>query len=363
MLRGSEKFKKLRIRHVLIFTSIIILTWLSCDILKPVVDVIKVTDFSTSAHADRGAKSFVFWDKNNPPEVPVMCARCHSIHGFLDFAVDGVVNKPAAPGVFTCQLCHTNEKKGTLRFFATVTFPSGVVVSDLGNESICIQCHQGIACADTVNKAADGLPDDSPNAVLCFVNIHSASAAVVYGGLVRGGYQYIGKTYQTRCVHIESYNSCTGCHDPHTLKIKTKHCRSCHTDVKGQKDLKNIRGQGFPVDYDSDGNISEGIYYEVQGVWEKLYAAVRDYANRIVHVPIGYNENTSPYLFKDINKDGVIDVSEAVSGNCYNAFTPRLLRACYNMQLVKKDPGGFAHGSKYLIELMYHSIQDLSTVL
>jgi len=36
-----------------------------------------------------------------------------------------------------------------------------------------------------------------------------------------------------------------------------------------------------------------------------------------------------------------------------------LLRAAYNYQTSLKDPGGFAHGGKYMIELLYDSIQDL----
>src|SRR5262249_36535057 len=41
----------------------------------------------------------------------------------------------------------------------------------------------------------------------------------------------------------------------------------------------------------------------------------------------------------------------------------RLLRAAYNYQMASKDPGAFAHNAKYIIELLYDSIQDLNTVL
>jgi hypothetical protein len=114
------------------------------------------------------------------------------------------------------------------------------------------------------------------------------------------------------------------------------------------------------MDYDGDGNISEGIYYEVEGILAKLLSAIQAYGANVVGVPIAYDEHSYPYFFIDTNGNGVVDSSE---GTSYNAFTPRLLRACYNYQTVKKDPGGFAHGGKYLMELMYDSIADLNTAL
>ena len=47
----------------------------------------------------------------------------------------------------------------------------------------------------------------------------------------------------------------------------------------------------------------------------------------------------------------------------YDAWTPRLLKAAYNYQTSIKDPGAFAHGGKYIIELLYDSIEDLNTAI
>jgi len=43
----------------------------------------------------------------------------------------------------------------------------------------------------------------------------------------------------------------------------------------------------------------------------------------------------------------------------YPNWTPRLLKAAYNYQVSKKDPGAFAHGNKYIVQLLYDSIADL----
>ena len=44
----------------------------------------------------------------------------------------------------------------------------------------------------------------------------------------------------------------------------------------------------------------------------------------------------------------------------YNKWTARLLKAAYNYQASVKDPGAFAHNAKYIIELLYNSIDDLN---
>jgi hypothetical protein len=320
--------------------------------------------FAESGHADETAEAFRHWDEDDPPVVPTSCAKCHSIDGFLDFAADGVVDAEANPGVFTCDLCHTNSQTGATRVFASVTFPSGAVIENLGAEAICMQCHQGRASTDSVDGAiaGAGVGDDTPSSRLRFSNIHYfAAAATMYGTLVRGGYQYAGKTYDAKFAHVDGYGECHDCHNPHSLEIKTENCDTCHSNVRGSADLHNISYLGSLTDYDGDGNTTEGVYYEITGFQEKLYSAILAYANQVVGVPIGYDAHAYPYFFTDSNGNGVIDESEANYGNRYTSFTPRLLRACYNYQVSKKDPGAFAHGGKYLIQLLYDSIEDLNT--
>ena len=42
-----------------------------------------------------------------------------------------------------------------------------------------------------------------------------------------------------------------------------------------------------------------------------------------------------------------------------STWTPRLLKAAYNYQVSLKDPGAFAHGNKYIVQLLFDSIADL----
>lgn len=322
--------------------------------------------FSESGHGDETAEAFRHWDEDDPAVVPTGCAKCHSAGGFIDFAADGVVDSVAQPATLSCDVCHTNSETGANRTFDSVTFPSGAVIEGLGPEGVCMQCHQGRASTETVDNgiASAGVGDDTPSSSLRFSNVHYfAAAATMYGTLVRGGYQYAGKSYDGKFAHITGYGECNDCHNPHSLEIRTERCSTCHSMVKNDADLHNIRYYGSLIDYDGDGNTSEGIYYEVTTMQEKFYSAILAYAANVINQPIGYNESAYPYWFKDSNGDGVIDESEAISANQYRSFSPRLVRAAYNFQVVKKDPGGFAHGGKYLIQLMYDGIEDLNSAM
>ena len=57
-----------------------------------------------------------------------------------------------------------------------------------------------------------------------------------------------------------------------------------------------------------------------------------------------------PYFFDD-------------AGERYGSWTPRLAKAAYNYQASLKDPGRYAHGGKYTIQLLYDSIEDLNKAI
>ena len=72
-----------------------------------------------------------------------------------------------------------------------------------------------------------------------------------------------------------------------------------------------------------------------------------------------YDTHSYPYFFIDTNGDGEAGEDEINYGNQFASWTPRLLKAAYNYQFSLKDPGAFAHGGKYIIQLLYDSIEDL----
>jgi hypothetical protein len=322
--------------------------------------------WAASGHADKTAEAFNHWNEDDPKEVPTSCANCHSSPGFLDYiGADGsqlfVVDQPAPIGtVITCVTCH-NEAADKLAM-EPIPFPSGITLTVGGPTARCAVCHQGRSSTQGVNAAIaqSGVETDTVSADLRFTNIHYfAAAATLYGNEVQGGYQYEGKVYDGKFGHVEELNTCIDCHDQHSLQVQVDTCKTCHTDVATVDDLKNIRMQGSLADYDGDGDEKEGIYYELQGLQEKLLQAIQGYATEVAGTAIAYDAASYPYFFADANGNGAVDEGEAG----FASWTPRLLKAAYNYQTSIKDPGTFAHNAKYIIQLVYDSTEDLNTKL
>ena len=318
-----------------------------------------------SGHADTTAEAFNHWNEEDPAEVPPECAKCHSSPGYRDFlgadgSVSGTVDAPAAIGtVVDCVACHIDVTLVN----DSVTMPSGLVISGLGDESRCMECHQGRESKMSVDQAISDAAladDDTPSDQLGFRNIHYyAAAATKYGTLAKGGYEYDGKAYDGMFAHVDGFTTCIECHNSHTLEVKVEECQGCHEDVTTVEDLRNVRMAGSEVDYNGNGDIEEGIAAELAGMQDVLMQAIQAYANDVTGKAIAYDANAYPYFFLDANANGAIDEGEGK----FDAWTPRLLKAAYNYQTSIKDPGAFAHGGKYIIQLLYDSIEDLNTKL
>ena len=323
---------------------------------SPVASIVEA--WIASPHGDRKSESFIHWNKDGA--VPESCATCHSGPGLMDFlgtdgTMAGKVDGPAPIGSpIDCVACH-NQAATDLE---QITFPSGEVVTETSASAICMVCHQGRESSDSVNAAIAGGEDDTVNGDLGFLNVHyRAAAATLFGGSVRGGYQYEGKTYADRFAHVPEFNTCTTCHDPHTTKVvAVDQCVACH---KGAETVRAIRIT--PADIDGDGDVSEGISAEISTLHEKLGAAILLYAAEAIGKPVAYDAHAYPYFFNDLNGNGVSDPDEAIFPNRYQSWTPRLLRAAYNYQFLAKEPGAYAHNPRYAIQLAYDSLEDLSS--
>lgn len=335
-------------------------------------DVPNYEAWASSAHADATAEAFRHWDTEGG--VPTSCAKCHSGAGFEDYigadgsAPDKVDAAAPIDRTVDCQACH-NEAANEL---SAVTFPSGVVISGLGGEARCMTCHQGRESTVSVDARIDAADLDTDDTVsdpdgaspLGFANIHYyAAAATLYAGEVMGGYQYDGQVYDHRFRHAPGYETCIDCHDSHSLEVRVEECADCHDGVSAVEDLRDVRMiASLNQDYDGDGDTTEGIYYELEGLRLKLFEAIQAYGAE-QGAPICYDSHNHPYFFGDTDEDGTCAAEEAVRGNAYASWTARLLRAAYNFQTATKDRGAFAHNAKYIFQILFDSITDLNAVL
>ncbi len=336
------------------------------DATAPVsVTVPYLEQWLASPHADATSEAFRHWDEEDPAEIPVECAKCHSSTGYQDFlGADGsepnIVNAAVAPGtVVDCVACHND----VTIVKDSVTMPSGLVLTNLGDESRCMECHQGRESKFSVDTAiADSGADlDTVSADLGFLNIHYyAAAATKYGTLAKGGYEYDGKAYDANFMHVAGFETCIDCHNSHTLEVRVDECAGCHEDVTSVEELRDVRMAGSQMDYDGDGNVDEGIFYEIEGLQQSLLTAIQSYASEVAGAAITYDPAAYPYFFVDTNADGATSEDEAVFPNSYASWTPRLVKAAYNYQTSIKDPGSYVHGGKYIIQLLFDSIDDLN---
>ncbi|MBZ4401547.1 Ig-like domain-containing protein [Myxococcus sp. AS-1-15] len=318
-----------------------------------------------SPHADTTAEAFSHW--NEEGMVPATCARCHSSEGYIDFlggdgSAPGRVDAPGrTESVVRCETCHDAAASR----LTAVTFPSGKEVTGLGAEARCMVCHQGRAAGKDIDaQVADaGVGEDTASAALGFTNIHYyPAAATLFAAQAAGGYQYAGQVYDTRFRHVPDFDKCNECHDPHSTRVRWDACATCHpgvTDVTQAWNIRQIASRN--QDYDGDNNRSEGIYFEIQGLRDRLLATLQRYGAERAQ-PLCYG-NAHPYWFRDADGDGACSTAEVVGTNAYKSWTPRLQKAAFNYQLARVDPGAFAHNAKYIIQLLHDSIQSLNGAL
>ncbi len=311
-----------------------------------------------SGHFAGSHHSFRAWDEEG--EVPRLCAKCHSAEGLPSFLQNGVnASQPPSNG-FECGTCHDDLNTFTLYQVRSVVFPSGAVINSGHPETnLCMSCHQGRYGIAGLSKLIGDRAPDEQSAELYFVDAHNfAAAATRYGSEAKPAYEYPGKSYQGFADHgYEYFNECTDCHRTHALEVRKFDCVNCHEELAHAATVRDIRF--LPGDFDGDGDDLEGIYYEIETLQQLLYAQIQRYANDVAGKPIVYVPTGYPYFFIDLNRNGAPDREEISADNAYDGWTPRLLQAAYNYQNSLGDPGAFAHNSRYIIQTLFDSYDDL----
>jgi len=254
-----------------------------------------------------------------------------------------------------CGTCHNDVQEFTLYEVPSVRFPSGATVTFGERDSaanMSLNCHQGRESTVSVNQRIGDKAPDEVSEDLRFINIHYfAAGATLFGTEVKGAYEFEGREYTGFNEHVGVFNSCTECHDTHALEIVIEDCGECHEGADSLEGLRTIRMTD--VDYDGDGDATEGVFFEIDTMREALYAAIQTYATDVTGTAIIYDAHAYPYWFADTDGNGRINDEEGG----FASWTPNLLRAAYNYQDSQKDPGGFAHNSSYVLQILYDSIQ------
>jgi hypothetical protein len=222
---------------------------------------------------------------------------------------------------------------------------------------LCLSCHQGRSSIATVNGVIAGKDLDVVASDLDAIDIHFfAAGATLFGTEVQGAYEYDGPGYNGRFAHVDAYQNCAQCHDPHRQEVEAEACGTCHAGVGSAEDLGKIRMAD--TDWDGDADTTEGIAGEISTMRDLLYETLQGYALEVAGTPLVFSE-IRPHFFADLDGDGSAGASELDEANRYQSWTPRLLRAAYNYQHSMSDPGAFAHNGQYILQLLYDSIADM----
>ena len=311
-------------------------------------------------HFAGSEEAFRHWDaaEEGGGVVPGSCAKCHSATGQPEFLAEGVVTSQPASNGLNCGTCHSDLSEFTVYEVPSVRFPSGSTVSFGERDfsaNMCLNCHQGRESTVSVNNRIGDKPDDEVNEDLRFVNIHYfAAGSTLFGTEVKGAYEFAGQEYTGRNGHVPIYDSCTECHGIHDLEIVIEDCGDCHEVDLTVEGLRAIRVSD--VDYDGDGDVTEGVYGEIDTYREALLAAIQTYATEVAGVNLIYSSSSYPYWFADDDGNGRINDEEGG----FASWTPNLLRAAYNYQDSQKEPGAYAHNPSYILQILYDSINAVN---
>ncbi len=339
------------------------------------------------------------------------CIRCHTSTGYSNFLANNwttpfPATTWATPGdngreVLTCRTCHVNDSfavKGAPAFVAPYnsnknpkTFPN------VSKSNLCIACHSGRENADTIEAVTD-----FTNAG--FKNSHyKAGAAMMY---MASGFwnftssaQVIGtstrlKTMTPDNVSVPTYGIAGGVTSTHR-KLGTTlingyktvfvpgsfddngPCVTCHLNANGAPSgVRAAHGHSWKIDGNAFTQLCINCHTSEQGValtaanfqvafLEEQSAGFTDalglIANQLLSkYNISYNPDAYPYFY-DLTKDptGKTAVKDWTRGTNDQVFGKRLMGAAFNLNLLTKDTGAYAHARTYVRRLIYDSIDYL----
>ena len=283
------------------------------------------------------------------------CQKCHTNEGFIAYTQKGepdprdFITEPSQPGCYTCHMPH-ERGDFSLRTVVPVTLANGKIF-DVGRGNLCASCHKSTADAAKIvaalpaNKITDDWgPHRSPQA-----------------DLVRGtnAYEFPGKKYGSSAHKDIINDGCISCHmnlpkgravgltmlvGGHSFQIvgdtlNLAACNSCHRGVTQapQAPVFNVIAQ---EDYDHNGK-KEPFQLEVQGLLDQF----------VNKEGTGALQNLTPPFY---NADGSF---HAVKSDVVRPLVE--VAALYNYRMIVGDRSLGVHNTKYVIQVLYDSLQAL----
>lgn len=308
------------------------------------------------------------------------CQRCHTSTGFKNLANTPTAYSPVN-NVFTatanqkemlyCWACHTSNN-GSLRnpgqfvqppisatnLNTTYVFPAGrdfTVLPATAGSNICINCHSGRETGEYVKALFLTLVVNTPN-FGSFNSHYLAAGGILYR---TAGYEYAGLDYNnvtyfahdmigvnaTIAPNTGTNGPCVGCHmgssEGHSfVPTQRDSVTDLVTAITAQSVCNNCHTGAYPAMTPARLNLLDD---EFEGSLVAL-------GNRLMAKGIYYNKAAYPYFFKD-----------NITYTSANAFknwgsTDGMIGAAFNLNLLTRQPGAYAHNNVYTRRLLFDSI-------
>ncbi|UFS71351.1 hypothetical protein LPW11_03950 [Geomonas sp. RF6] len=365
--------------------------------------------FALSGHGKTDAEAFNHYDFKSRTDG---CNRCHTSTGFKKYVTDFATPTPAfgvgdtTRGVLGCDTCHESYNyKSSLRQLAAVSAPyKGVAAArfpDVGESNLCLPCHAGLESGATINALADGAFGNAG-----FENSHYLAAAglmymkIGFTNFTSASAPFGSSTYgQSLSPDSDStpggmLKATTSAHrnlgtplingDRHNLSFfvpgvldKNGPCVTCHLNGSGVA-KREASGHSMKIDANAyrqvcinchtsentvplaaDGSDFARIFLEPQA--EAYEEALRLMEHLLLtKYEISFNKAVYPYFYDEkilpVNgkKQAVRDWTR---GGTVNG--KKMMGACFNFNLLKREPAAYAHARSYSRRLIYDSIDFL----
>ncbi len=326
------------------------------------------------------------------------CQRCHTAGGFRNLMTTGTAPSSAIFGKYTtgrealgCKGCHTDYSWKRIQAFkpfstpynpslgASKGFPSATTI---GDTQLCIPCHTGL---NSGYQAVETSAADLTNTSFAAFNSHyMAAAGLMYvkagftgftsAGAVLGTSTY-GKSltstddggaigsYHRRLgtpgnvafngVALDSGGPCVTCHmkGGHSLAINadsfTRVCGNCHT----REGATTLTSSNFmSVFVDPQGDLFQNALNLAFNILKTRYN-------------ISYNQAAYPYFYDESlplvngNKQAIKDWTRG--GTLTLVSARKLAGACFNLNLLQREPAAYVHARTYTRRLVYDTIDFL----
>lgn len=341
------------------------------------------------------------------------CIRCHTSTGFINFVLNNFTTPfpsttfatagDKSREVLSCNTCHTSyDFKNSIRKTRPFVAPynnnnSKITFPDVAASNLCIACHAGRESMATILALSNmsGASFKNPHYMAAagimymttgFTNFttmttkasstysYAASYTMYYGsgstpaGNVSSTHRKLGTTLINGDSHnralfvpgqFDGLGPCVTCHMnatgrpdrgvSHTLGINAgafnQVCGNCH----GAEGTTTLTGDTFRADFLEEQSLA---------FQNTIALAVKLLKDRY---GITFAAATNPHFF-EANGTSVTNWTRRAALPCGKLNTvdaKRLMGACFNIALLSKEPGAYAHGRTFARRLLYDTIDFL----